>query len=281
MATRRDPSPWTRPRRIEREYQRAIERLITSVTRGEDFIRSIAILPPQDNFLILSARRIASAMVTQLQAANARNWREAASKGSRGREIYESIRRDRTGIFRHSLAEITRENAAMITSIPDRIRAMIEKEMYEMQAEGLRASEVSERLLARVPQITRSRAELIARTETSKAATALTRVRAQAIGIEWYEWRTSEDQRVRPSHRRMDRVLVRWTDPPNPERLAHEANVRHGPYNAGNIWNCRCDSYPLVHEDQVEWPHKVYADGKISSWGLAKFRRISRDSIAA
>jgi uncharacterized protein with gpF-like domain len=70
----------------------------------------------------------------------------------------------------------------------------------------------------------------------------------------------------------MEGVLVNWKNPPSPEELAGEPSV--GKYHAGCIWNCRCYPEPIIDLDDVEWPSKVYHDGKIERMSRAKFETL-------
>ena len=69
-----------------------------------------------------------------------------------------------------------------------------------MYLKGERWEDEVQRILARAPQLSMSRAKLSARTETSKANAAVTEMRAREIGSNWYFWRSSHDERVRHSH---------------------------------------------------------------------------------
>jgi SPP1 gp7 family putative phage head morphogenesis protein len=113
----------------------------------------------------------------------------------------------------------------------------------------------------------------LARTEVAKADTAITRVRAESIGLNWYEWQTSEDARVRKSHAKMNHVLVNFDDPPAPEQLIGQKSEGH--YNAGNIYNCRCPALPVLSLNLLQWPHKVYSQGRISVMSKKQFLLVS------
>lgn len=274
------PSEWTPRRRIEEMYRRQIMRLLSNYLKiptdaglGE-ITRALADFSSITQFFQDSAIAIASRMATQLKVENARSWREAARQGSRGREIYEALQIELQGKVGTRMLEIVDENARLISSIPADIRAIVNREISAKETEGLRPETIARWLRVRVPELTRNKAALIARTETSKSATSLTRARSEDLGIPAYLWATSEDQRVRPSHRLMDYVIVFWDDPPNPEVLAHEKNVKHGPYNAGQIYNCRCDSYPILNVTDLSWPHKVYRHGQIVRMRLVDFRKL-------
>lgn len=262
------------PNRIELEYQRLINKLIgrflPDELTPEGVLRAFANLANNADVLESLAKPIAQRMVTQLKAANARSWREAATQSSRGREIFEALQREmETGVGQR-VRQIVAENAKLISSIPEKLREEVDHEITQLQLQGLRPEVVADYLRKRVPQITRAKAALIARTETGKASTAITRARSEDLNIHWYQWITSEDGRVRDSHRLMNKVLVNWNDPPNPESLAHESN-NHGPYNAGNIYNCRCDALPVISLDVISWPAKVYGAGSIRRMTRAQF----------
>jgi SPP1 gp7 family putative phage head morphogenesis protein len=113
----------------------------------------------------------------------------------------------------------------------------------------------------------------IARTEVAKADTAITRVRAESIGLNWYEWQTSQDARVRVSHRKMNQVLIDWNDPPSPEQLVKEPSEGH--YHAGNIYNCRCVALPVLSLNSLNWPRRVYHSGSLRLVSKNQFLQIS------
>lgn len=272
---------FTPPRRIELEYRKYINQLVSKYlnfpegSTPEYVLQAFANLSRNQGILTDIAVHISGRMITMLKVSNARSWREAARQSSRGREIYEALQHELThGQVGPRLRELVMENAKLISSIPEKVREHVNIEIESMQQQGERPELISEYLKRRIPQLTRHQASLIARTETSKAATALTQARSEDLNIDWYQWHTSEDARVRPSHRIMDKVLIAWSDPPNPEDLDKVKN-HHGPYNAGGIYNCRCDAYPIISLDQVSWPAKVYAMGKIQSMTRGQFSEFS------
>lgn len=62
-----------------------------------------------------------------------------------------------------------------------------------------------------------NRARLIARDQTGKLNSDLTKIRHQQAGIEEYEWRTSEDERVRPRHQAIDGNRYEYGEPTGAE----------------------------------------------------------------
>ena len=123
-----------------------------------------------------------------------------------------------------------------------------------------------------------SHIQLIARTETSKTSTALTRARSEELHLPAYVWRTSKDGRVRPSHRLMDGVICFWNDPPAPEALLGIKSTL-GHYCCGDAPNDRCYPEPLLRLDAVSWPHKVFAGGSIQSMTRAAFAGVAGSEV--
>lgn len=271
------PKDFGPPRRIEQGYYSSIRDLLLKQIEGKtpvEVLRAFLNLSTNAEVLTDIATRIAGRMITMTSVANAKDWRDAARQSSRGREIYEALQLEmRTGTGER-VRELVTENAKLISSIPSKVREHVNVEIESMEQQGERPELITKYLLRRIPQLTRHQARMIARTEVGKAATALTRARSENLGIEWYQWATSEDARVRPAHRLMDKVLVAWSDPPNPENLAHEKKT-HGPYNAGNIYNCRCDAYPIISLDAISWPAKVYTSGRIARMTRRRFSELS------
>lgn len=267
------------PRVIERSYSRAIDRLLKGLQRElahvaspffiADVLRRLARSPT----FALSCRKIARAMATQLFSDGHKTWRQAAAAGSKGRLIFESLQRELASPRVASTFDgIISRNAELIKSIPETLAGRVSHMVAQGYERGLRPEALIKHVLAEYPHMTESHARLIARTETSKASTALTQVRASEAGLEWYVWRTSEDARVRSAHAHMDGVVIPWSEAPAPEELNGEKS--QGNYHAGNIYNCRCYPEPLIRFDQVAWPAKVYLNGKIQRMSLAKFKKL-------
>ena len=264
-------------RRIEKRYEDAIKGIMGLMKRklngvSSPFVllktlRGIARSPTYDRL----ARQAAEAMATHLFTDGARSWREAALKGSKGRLIYKALRRELKG--NATYWDIVERNADLIKTMPLNFAKKATKMMAENTMTGERAESKIEDIMRLWPHYTKAHARLIARTETSKAQTALTRTRSEEMGVRWYVWKTEKDVRVRKSHRKMDGVIIQWGDPPSPEELVHEKSYGH--YDAGDIFNCRCYPRPLLNYDDVSWPHKVYYGGRIQTMTLYRFKALN------
>lgn len=273
-------SIWRQSRRIENEYLKTLYTLC-------DMFRKIAQSVGGDQALYMQRmnqfqnsyqyeKYIMSAvkrMVTPIADVNAKTWREAARKSTRGRFLYdllmEELQQGKDILINDQLLE----NAALIKTLPNDVAEKVVKDIADEALKGKRARSIEKIIMQETDKHSRASARLIARTEVAKTQSALTRVRAQSLDMQWYVWRTALDgNRVRPSHRLMEGVLVNWNDPPSPEALSGEKSV--GNYHAGNIWNCRCFSEVLVDIDDVKWPHKVYRNGQIQMMSKREFSNL-------
>ena len=233
----------------------------------------------QSDFFKEFALAAVSRMITGYAIEGARTWREAATKSMRGRMIYEALQQEMQGEVGLTVRELILRNAELISTFPQDIAENITDYINKGYQSGIRAEEMSREIQARFPKIAESRVNLIARTESSKASTALTQARSQSLSLDWYLWRTSKDARVRPSHNRMEGILISWKEPASPERLNHEKRS-YGNYAPGNLFFCRCYPEPLIYIDQVSWPHKVYTAGSVRSMTRAAFEKLNSGYVS-
>lgn len=268
---------WKMTRRIEEDFLKSLNFLSTlfekiAIISGNDvnlFQSKMQIFQnsvPYDNYI----NDIVKRMVTPLAARNYETWRKAARVSTRSHFLYTVLMEElKQGIKKDIDSQII-SNAALIKTLPSDTAQKVVRDIEEYALSGLRAEEIEKLIQDKTRQHSRASARLIARTEVSKTTSALTKARSEELGLRWYVWRTMEDgDRVRKSHRIMNDVLVSWNNPPSPELLVKEKDV--GRYHAGNIWNCRCYSEPLIDIDDIKWPHKVYINGSIQKMSKARF----------
>lgn len=93
--------------------------------------------------------------------------------------------------------------------------------------------------------ITDNRAKFIARNEIGNLNAVTTKRRQEEAGIYCYEWRTSEDERVRVSHAELNGDLFFWHDSKVGEingRKIYPAPKLH----PGMDYRCRCIAIPII-----------------------------------
>lgn len=176
------------------------------------------------------ATSVAGRMIAEVAARDRDAWRRVSAE--MGRALHKEIDSAPTGqLMRQMLAE----QVGLIKSLPIEAAERVHDLTLSGIAKGARAADLVAEIM-RSGEVTKSRANMIARTETSRTSSLLTQARAMHVGSTSYIWRTSEDSDVRPTHRALNGKVIRWDDPPecDPGYRAH----------AGAIFNCRC--YPEV-----------------------------------
>lgn len=231
-------------RNAESAYARALRRIARSVG---DIVRSMydfdnpiqsaseinQLLSRYADILRPWARAHAARMIAEVARRDETAWAKAAR--DMGRELRAEIRDTPIG---DEVRRILAEQTALITSIPQEAARRVQDLAVQAVAKGTRNKALVDMILDS-PNVTVSRANLIARTETAKAASALTQARAKYVGAEGYIWHTARDPFVRKEHRKLEGTLHRWDDPP----IAEANGDRHHP---GEFPNCRCWAEPII-----------------------------------
>lgn len=268
------------PNRIEIQYQTAIRKLIESAIPIKnpqmtfaDWVERLEAMSHQADIAEMGAT-LAGRMVHWVNIENAKSWREASARSQRSQMLYRLLQQEMAGSVGQRVRMITQQNAQLISSIPSDVAQKLTHEVMRAQQMGSRPETIAKMMRERFPELTNSRIHLIARTETAKASTALTEARAEDLGLDWFVWNTSEDQRVRLAHRNMDKVLINWHDLPSPEKLIGLKSSL-GKYAPGSSPNCRCYPAPLLAVEDVSWPRRVFHQGSITRMTMAQFQRLA------
>jgi SPP1 gp7 family putative phage head morphogenesis protein len=190
------------------------------------------------------ARATAARMLTEVDRRDRTAWR-LYSEGM-GAALREELNSAPTGDILRSLLDY---QVQLITSLPREAGQRVHEKTLQALETGARypeqTAEIEDLLREARPDATKTwlfnRATLIARTETARTASLLTQSRAVHIGSEQYQWVTAGDARVRPSHRKLNRRVFNWDDPP----LSDPPDYHSHP---GQIFNCRCVALPLIPE---------------------------------
>lgn len=133
------------------------------------------------------------------------------------------------------------EQVTLIKSIPlEAAQRVHDLTLLGLETAG-RGEAIREAILAS-GDVAKSRAILIARTETARTASLLTQARAEHIGATQYVWRTSGDSDVRSDHKALNGKVFSWAAPP----IADQRSGARA--NPGCIYNCRCWPEPIIPE---------------------------------
>ncbi len=237
-------SLFRRAKKLEIGYRsqlRRIARIVGDITRAHDAETPQGIERIRLGMLHYAeklepwADSVANRMVAEIAAADRVSWRRSSELI--GRLLHKEIETAPTG---RTLKESLARQVELITSLPIEAAERVHKLTAEGMSEGRRTSEIAKDILAS-GEVTRSRADLIARTEVSRTATELTKARAEHIGCTHFIWRCVLDGSTRPSHRALHGQTFRWDAPPECDRGYHAL--------PGGIWNCRCYPEPVIAGD--------------------------------
>ena len=88
--------------------------------------------------------------------------------------------------------------------------------------------------------VSKSKAELLARTETSIYVSKHRQARVAESGITQYIWETAGDSRVRSDHKHLQGQIFSFAHPP----IIDERTGDRG--NPGEIYNCRCVARAII-----------------------------------
>lgn len=265
------------PRRVVKQYEAQIHRIVGRVLPPkvkeqsfDDWLRDIAERSQRKDIQDAS-EVLARRMVSQVNVHNARTWREAAARSQKSRKLYLMLRKQMEGtVLGNRVNQLIAENAKYISSIAEEQASVLVGQINRAIQQGARPGTIAKMARNHFPKLLRSRVNLIARTESQKISTALTQARSEEVGAEFYLWSTSEDVRVRTSHKKMNDVLIPWNEAPNPEALNGEKSTL-GSYHVGSCPNCRCTPIVVLSIDDISWPRRVYHHGTIQQMNKQQF----------
>lgn len=127
-------------------------------------------------------------------------------------------------------------NTRLIQSIPEQYLESVQNITLSGFQSGESTKSMREKIEARY-EVTKSRAQLIARDQVSKLNGELTQLRQSELGVKKYRWTTAADERVRDEHRARDGKVFSWGEPPSDG-------------HPGQPINCRCVAQPILFDDE-------------------------------
>ena len=135
-----------------------------------------------------------------------------------------------------ALAEVdssVRRSIDLIKTLDEDLKNRLAREIWLGVSEGKNRGSLREFILKNKADYPKWRAKLIARDQTAKLFSNLSRIRQEDVGITGYIWRTVGDGAVRNSHAALDGKRFNWDAPPS---------VGH----PGDDYQCRCIADPDI-----------------------------------
>lgn len=125
-------------------------------------------------------------------------------------------------------------NVKLIKSIESTYFDKVEGIILRGAQRGALSKDIGKELKAEFG-VTDRRAAFIARDQVAKFNGNLTELRNTQAGVKKYRWSTSNDERVRASHRELNGKVFSWDKPPSVG-------------NPGADFNCRCVGIPIFED---------------------------------
>lgn len=267
----KQPAKWLFPHNLERKYKRVLHKLVRELSLAiremlvpmiPALIDDVETLTPQnfDSYLspsktsVKTPRKddfldtlngiiinIANFMKPKVQETIVEMEHIGNEISTFNEQQFQKVNRSVFGIdifidqqwLSDQLELFSQQNAELITSLPAQDLFQISGIVQRGLQEGQRFTTVAKDIQKRFG-ITTRRANLIARDQTAKLNSSLTKLRQQSAGITEYRWQTAGDERVRATHRANDGKTFSWDKPPK---------ITGHP---GTDINCRCVAVPIM-----------------------------------
>lgn len=176
--------------------------------------------------------------------------------------------------LKRDLQILIMENASYIKSIPDYLIGNVAKRvMQHFKGEPLPENRTLRQQIKEEFKVSDGRAKVLARDQTAKMNTSLTQKRQEQLGIEWYVWKTVEDEHVvgtpggkypkgtklHRNHYIMQDKVCKWADPTvysDDGGKTWKKRLQEMPQNApGQDIMCRCRAAPYIDIEKlkVKW----------------------------
>lgn len=154
-----------------------------------------------------------------------------------------------SGVVADVVRASIKQNVALIKSIPAKYFLEIEGEVMRSIQSGRGMADLQPFLEARYG-ISKRRAALIARDQTSKATTAINRARMQGLGVKKFKWlHSAGGKEPRPLHlNTLNGKIFSFDDPPVIDERTGEKGL------PGQLINCRCRMVPVIEFKSEEVP---------------------------
>ena len=185
-----------------------------------------------------------------------KNWSDE-ELGNLYRYVYGSYKKEFPNLsisgeyYERIMQAVVSENLALIKSIPEHVL----KDMQITLSQGIISGNQKELIksLKRIKGVSRDRAVFIARDQVHKAVESFKQVQNTALGIEYYEWLTADDERVSDGiggHKQNNHRIFKYGS--NEAIISH--STKRGFYygKPGDRPNCRCIAVGVIPDTNEE-----------------------------
>lgn len=154
------------------------------------------------------------------------------------------------------LNELIRTSVSINTKLVKSIPAELLEDLSYVIEDGFRSgaalNELNKSIISKF-NISKNRASVIARTEIAKLHSNTIRDEYLKLGIENYEWYTSNDERVRASHKVLNKKICNWNDPTiykdnmDDTKWKKRLSISGVEKQVGEDFQCRCSIIAILN----------------------------------
>lgn len=195
---------------------------LTAIQRLLDLIKAMALNIFNDATLI----DIANSFVDGLNLFNMKNMNDQAKVAGVNPIGFEDWIDD------YVQSSIT-QNVGYIKSIEEQYHKKVETVVYEGVKNGTSTKEIREQIVKQF-HVSEAKAQFLAVDQSGTIHGQLVAKRHKNMGVKKFEWVTSNDERVRASHRALGGKVFDYSNPPNGKLC-------------GEDYRCRCTAYPIFN----------------------------------
>lgn len=197
-------------------------------------------------------RQKIEAMANLTRKLNVREWKKAV-KSTLGIDLLDDYYAGE--LYKTLMTRWVDDNVSLIKTIPQdslgRMRGIVLK--------GYQNGETTTAIVKKIQRaysVDRRHAQLLARDQIAKLNGDITQQQQRDAGVTEYEWSTSGDSRVRPSHAALNHKRFNWDDPPVVD--AKTGRKCH----PGKDYQCRCCALPVFNFETINLPVAKGGDGR-------------------
>lgn len=171
-----------------------------------------------------------------------REWKKVVSK-TLGIDLLEDYYSG--DFYKDMLEKWVSDNVELIKTVPHNSLEKMKEIVYSGYMNGKSTTNIVKEI-QRQYGMDKRHARLIARDQTGKLNSAITKKQQTDAGVNRYEWSDSDDRRVRDSHHRLNGHIFSWDEPPETDngRRCHP----------GEDYQCRCCALPVFDIDNLDIP---------------------------
>jgi SPP1 gp7 family putative phage head morphogenesis protein len=146
-----------------------------------------------------------------------------------------------------------RENARLITNMIDDEQQRVASIISSTFRRGGQITDARKEIQVAL-NVSKKRADLIAQNEYGNLYGQLERLNNEQLGIQYYEWNTRLDERVRRSHKVLEGKICKWDDPTvykdslEDKQWKQRSSIGGVNLHPSQDIRCRCVGYSIIPE---------------------------------